>query len=101
MLDVVVRDKKGKLVKDLKPEDFQVTDNGEKRTIKSFRLVEGSEAVSSSGGRTQLDPLRQIRLVTLIFHGLDQNGRLLSRQAALDLIKSELSQNVFMSVLDD
>jgi VWFA-related protein len=100
VLDVVVRDKKGKLVKDLKPEDFQVTDNGEKRTIKSFRLVEGSEAVSSSGGRTQLDPLRQIRLVTLIFHGLDQNGRLLSRQAALDLIKSELSQNVFMSVLD-
>jgi VWFA-related protein len=99
LLDVVVRDKKGHLIKDLKPEDFQIFDNGAKKTVKSFRLVEGTETVSTAGGRTQLDPLRQIRLVTLIFHGLDQNGRVLSRDAAMTLIKSELGQNVYMSVL--
>jgi VWFA-related protein len=99
LLDVVVRDKKGHLIKDLKPEDFSVLDNGQKKSIKSFRLVEGKEGVSSTGGRTQLDPLRQIRLVTLIFHGLDQNGRVLCRDAAMTLIKSELGQNVYMSVL--
>ncbi len=99
LLDVVVRDKKGRLIKDLKPENFQILDNGEARPIKSFRLVEGTDAVNPSGARLQLDPLRQIRLITLIFHGLDQNGRILCRDAAMTLIKSELGQNVYMSVL--
>ena len=99
VLDVVVRDKKGRVVKDLKPENFEVSDNGEKRAIKSFRLVEGSEAINSAGGRTQLDPLRQVRLVTLIFEGLDQNGRRLSRDAGLSLLKSELGPNVYMAIL--
>ena len=99
VLDVVVRDKKGRLVKDLKQTDFSVTDNGQSHPVKSFRLVEGADSVSSSGARTQLDPLRQVRLVTLIFQGLDQNGNRLSRDAALSLIKSELGPNVYISVL--
>jgi len=99
VLDVVVRDKKGRLVTDLKESDFTVTDNGEARPIKSFRLVEGIEAVSSSGGRTQLDPLRQLRLITLVFQGGDQNAKKLSRDAALELIKGELAQNVYVSVM--
>ncbi len=99
LLDVLVRDKKGHLIKDLKPENFEILDNGAKKTIKSFRLVEGTDSVNPNGVRMQLDPLRQIRLVTLIFHGLDQNGRILCRDAALTLLKSELGQNVYMSVL--
>ncbi len=99
LLDVVVRDKKGRQINDLKQSDFQVFDNGSQKSIKSFRLVQGTESISSSGAKSQLDPLRQIRLVTLIFHNLDQNGRLLCRDAALTLIKSELGQNVYMSVL--
>ena len=123
VLDVVVRDKKGRLVTDLKESDFTVTDNGEARPIKSFRLVEGIEAVSSSGGRTQLDPLRQLRLITLVFQGVqatsatsstdmtdknqkmgpisggDQNARKLAHDAALELIKGELAQNVYISVM--
>jgi len=123
VLDVVVRDKKGRLVTDLKESDFTVTDNGQARPIKSFRIVEGTEAVSSSGGRTQLDPLRQLRLITLVFQGVqaaavtsstdmtdkkqklgpisggDQNARKLARDAALELIKGELAQNVYISVM--
>jgi len=67
LMDVVVRDKKGRAVKDLKPDDFRVFDNGEVKTIKSFRLIDGSEAVGAGGARTPLDPLHQIRLVTMIF----------------------------------
>src|SRR5256885_1816628 len=66
LLDVVVRDKKGHMVNDLKPEDFKIFDNGEEKKILSFRLVQGAEAVASGGTRTQLDPLRQVRLITLI-----------------------------------
>jgi VWFA-related protein len=67
LLDVVVRDKKGRAVKDLKSGDFQVFDNGEPKEIKSFRLIEGKEAVGADGARTPLDPLQQVRLVTMIF----------------------------------
>lgn len=99
VMDVVVRDKKGRLVKDLKETDFTVTDAGQTRPIKSFRIVEGTEAVSASGGRTQLDPLRQLRLITLVFQGGDQNAKKLARDAALELIKQELAQNVYVSVM--
>jgi hypothetical protein len=43
LLDVVVRDKKGHLVKDLSAKDFEVTDDGEPQKLRSFRLVTGSE----------------------------------------------------------
>ena len=99
VLDVVVRDKKGRLVKDLKESDFTINDNGESRPIKSFRIVEGTEVVNSSGGRAQLDPLRQLRLITLVFQGGDSNSKKLARDAAMELIKDELAQNVYISVM--
>lgn len=99
VLDVVVRDKKNRPVNDLKATDFEVSDNGSKRQIKSFRLVQGIEAVSAEGVKTPLDAMRQIRLLTLIFDGLDNDGRRLSREAGLSLLKDELQPNVFISVL--
>jgi len=99
VLDVVVRDKKGRLVKDLKESDFTITDNGQTRPIKSFRIVEGTEAINSSGGRMQLDPLRQLRLITLVFQGGDNNSKKLARDAADELIKGELAQNVYIAVM--
>src|SRR6266498_126610 len=99
LLDVVVRDKKGHLVSDLKPEDLRVFDNGVEKKISSFRLVQGGEAVASGGTRTQLDPLRQIRLLTLIFQCWSPDARRLARDASLDMMKSELPQNVFMAVM--
>jgi VWFA-related protein len=99
VLDVVVRDKKGRLVKDLKESDFTVMDDGQARPVKSFRVVDGTESVNASGGRMQLDPLRQLRLITLVFQGGDQNGKKLARDAASELIKEELAQNVYISVM--
>src|SRR5215472_9698339 len=99
LLDVVVRDKKGHVVNDLKADDFQVLDNGEPKKITSFRLVQGGEAIGAGGSRTQLDPLRQIRLVTMIFHCYSNDDRRLASSAALDLLKGELLQNVYMAVL--
>jgi VWFA-related protein len=106
MLDVVVRDKKGKLLSDLKPADFTVYDNGEQRQIKSFRFIQGTEesvaaaaAAGGAGARKQLDPLRQLRLITLVFQGLDANSAKLAREAAMQLLKGELTQNVYVSVM--
>ncbi len=99
LLDVVVRDKKGHPVINLKPEDFQVFDNGEQKKIIAFRLVQGGEAVAEGGTRTQLDPLRQIRLVTMIFQCGSNDARRLAHDAAVGLVKGELGQNVYMAVM--
>ena len=100
LLDLVVRDKKGKPITDLKPDEITVSDNGTKQTITSFRLVRGSEAISATGGATKLDPVRQIRLVTLAFENLGQiEQRKLARTAALDLIKQTDTPNTFFAVV--
>ncbi len=100
LVDIVVRDKKGKPVYDVKPGDVTVTDNGMKQKLTSFRLVQGAEAVSSDGARTALDALHQIRLVTLAFEAMGGGDqRQMARKAAIDLIKGEQGTNVFYSVV--
>jgi VWFA-related protein len=98
ILDVVVRDKKGKPIKDLTAADFQIEDNGVKQKVNSCRLVEGKEAISQ-GAHVPLDPLRQVRLVTLVFERLDIEPRRRAKLAALDLLKGDQGTNVFYSVL--
>ena len=100
LLDLIVRDKKGKPVTDLKSEDISVLDNGAKQTITSFRLVSGADALTSSGVKTPLDPLRQIRLVTLAFEAMTEaDQRKLARTAAIDLIKGDQGTNVYYAVV--
>jgi VWFA-related protein len=100
LLDLIVRDKKGKPVTDLKPEDITVLDNGVKQTFTSFHLVSGAEAIASSGAKTALDPLRQVRLVTLAFEAMPEaDQRKLARSAAIDLIKGDQGTNVYYGVV--
>lgn len=85
LLDLVVRDKKGHLVKDLKPEEITVTDAGAAQRIRSLRLRSGAEistvqASMASGGESQavvstapappVNPLRDVRVVTFAFDPL-------------------------------
>lgn len=98
ILDVVVRDKKGKLLRELGAADFEVFDNGEKMPIRSVRLVEGKEAIGKTG-TTALDPMRQIRLVTLVFERLSPEARRFARQAAQDLLRAQPPANFFYAVM--
>ena len=102
LVDVVVRDKKGHAVTSLPQSSFTVLDEGVPRQISSFRLVKGTEAaVSAANGTTttqKLDPIRQIRLVTMIFDRLDQGERTATRRAALDLLNVNFPPNVYMAV---
>jgi VWFA-related protein len=103
LLDMIVRDKRGRPIRDLEQNDVELTDNGVVQKVTRFRLVEGEEnlgkdAVGSTTGATALNPLRQVRLVTLAFERLGQDGRTLSRQAALDLLKNETGPNLYFGV---
>jgi VWFA-related protein len=105
LLDVIARDKKGRPVTTLKSGDIAVFDNGVSRKISSFRLVQGGDALilgadaAAPASKQVLDPMRQIRLMTLIFNRLDSvSDRAVARNAALDLVMADLPENVFMSV---
>src|SRR5580698_2470083 len=100
VLDFIARDKKGKPITDLKPEDLTVMDNGAKESFTSFRLVQGAEAITQNGATTKLDPLRQLRLVTLAFEAMgDPTQRKTARSGAVDLVQGEQGTNVFYSVV--
>ncbi len=107
VLDMVFRDRKGRAVRDIRPEEIHISEDGVEQKLTSFRLVEGKQA-QSSGSPTaaadnkplpQLDPMREIRLVTLVFEGLDPEGKRFFRQAVKDLLEMTPEQNLYFSVL--
>ena len=103
VLDMVFRDKKGRPVKDIKPQEIHILEDGVEQTPTSFRLVEGTALKpiggESAAGETVVDPLRQIRLVTLVFEGLDLDGKRFFRQALKDVLDMAPEQNLYYSIL--
>jgi VWFA-related protein len=105
LLDVVVRDRKGKLVRNLQSKNIEVFDEGARVKVTGFRLVTASDSSgiaaangsAASGGRS-LDPLPQVRLVSLVFERLGNDARHQARQASLEFLKDELAQNVYIAV---
>src|SRR5579864_2259012 len=102
LLDIVVRDKKGKPIRDLEAKDIEVYDEGARQKIVGFRMVTGNAAAGlgsdTTGGPKALDPLRQLRLVSLVYERLDNDARRMARQASMEFLKTELEQNVYMAV---
>src|SRR4051812_36925136 len=52
-VDVTVTDKKGKIVTDLKPEDFEIFENNNKQDITNFSFIASAPEVSPSPTATQ------------------------------------------------
>lgn len=99
LLDVIVRDRHGKMVHNLTPDQIQVFEDGNPQPIRSFRLVEGSAVLGGQEASTPVgEPLGGLNLVTLVFERLDQESARLARQAALDFLNTEKSLRVFMAV---
>ena len=101
LLDIVIRDKKGKPIRDLQPTEIKVSEDGSPRELTAFRLVEGQvsedRVQGPAQGGLQPDPSRQVSLVTMVFDKVLDN-RMLSRQAALDFIANNMESNVWIAV---
>jgi VWFA-related protein len=85
-LDMVVHDKKHKLVLDLKPEEIAVTDNDAPVTLSGFHLVNGD---SSSG-----------HLITLVFDHFDGSTAKNAQNVANKVLKLLSSKGYSFALLD-
>ena len=104
LLDLVFRDKKGRTIHDLRPQDIHILEDGVEQNLTSFQLVEGNvpkvvAPESASAAPAALDPMREIRLVTLVFEGLDLEGKRFFRQALKDILDMAPEQNLYFSIV--
>jgi len=111
VLDMVFRDKKGKTITNIRPEEIHISEDGVEQNLKSFQLMEGNarqpavpqpalpQAALPQSGSLPLDPMREVRLVTLVFEGLDIEGKRFFHQAVKDILDMTPEHNLYFSIL--
>ena len=98
LLDMVVRDKKGRIVKDLKASDVEVYEDGAPQKLESFRLItraaeaEADKAKAATGDQTKQPavPESGFSTVAMVFDNLTPDSRRYACQAA----KAYANENV-------
>jgi VWFA-related protein len=98
LLDMVVRDKKGRIVKDLKASDVEVYEDGAPQKLESFRLItraaeaEADKAKAAAGDQTKQPPVPEsgFSTVAMVFDNLTPDSRRYACQAA----KAYANENV-------
>jgi VWFA-related protein len=105
LLDIVVRDKHGKPVKNVKPGDVQIYEDGVRQDIRSFRFVASTETVRQEVGEatsapkaTASRPLRSVNLICIVFHNLDPVSRTQAIEAMREFLKNELPPQTYVGM---
>jgi VWFA-related protein len=117
LLDVVVKDKRGRAVTDLSSADFEVFEDGAKQPVESFRLITRNSAgesgksvpavpdvASAPANATPAKPASTqnpdvgVSVVALVFDRLSQDGRKRAHDAAISYVGGDSSLNSFVGV---
>src|SRR5262245_59481537 len=121
LLDIVVKDKRGRAVTDLAMADFEVFEDGVKQPVESFRLItrhpagESGNAVSTSPATDANPPSTAssatpakpasvanpdvgVSVVALVFDRLSPDGRRRANDAAMSYIGGGSGLNSFVGV---
>lgn len=104
LLDAVITDKKGRQVKDLRPEEVQIYEDGALQKIASFRLVtagSGSGPPGTAGqpaNPPQTTGPSRFNLIMLVFDRINLYGRKMAKDAALAYFR-ELGTSDYVSVM--
>jgi VWFA-related protein len=96
VLDLVFRDQHGQTIRNIRPEEVHITEDGVEQKVTSFREVDIS---SPAQPNAPLDPLREVRLVTFVFEGLDLDGKRFFRQALKEALDLAPEQNLYFSIM--
>ena len=107
-LDLVVRNKKGRQVKNLKAGDIEIYEDGVRQQLLSFRLVPGREeqhrdAESPSKPGTPAGasrPLREVNTVCIVFHNIDPVTRPHAVEIVKEFIKSNLPPETYIGIFN-
>jgi VWFA-related protein len=108
LLDLVVRDKREHLVRNLTQQEIEVYEDGVKQQIRVFRAVSGKQEEASSevaarssqtaGTSESINTLRELNLVSIVFEQMGYKGRKYAADAALNFLKREMTPNTFAAV---
>ncbi len=109
-LDVVVRDKHGRAVKNLKPGDVEIFEDGVRQQILSFRMVPGREVqrrepqeTKAQPGKTAAPaslPLREVNTLCIVFHNIDPVTRPHAMEIVKEFIKSDLPPETYIGIFN-
>jgi len=101
-LDLVVRDRKGFAVRDLRPDEVEVYEDGVRQAVAEFRPVSfGLEPLADRPAAVapSLAPARaRVNLVAVVFDQLSVEGRRLASKAARDLLGTHLDPDAFVAI---
>jgi VWFA-related protein len=109
-LDLIVRDKKGKLVTDLQEGEVQVLEDGALQKLTSFRAIptasptpgapaSGAPAGAAPTGEPGAAPAALTRRVVLIFGKLSSDGRRLAQSAGEEFAKKQVTPQTAVTVV--
>jgi VWFA-related protein len=115
LLDVIARDKKGRPVRDLKPEELQVFENDQRCEIRSFRLVESEGTLEPgaagaipapvapveppvAGGAPADSRRAPFNLVTLVFDRMSLEDSRLAEKSARDFVERGMDARTQVAV---
>jgi VWFA-related protein len=99
VLDVVVRDKKGRPVTDIRPDEIQVLEEGVLQNVEGFKRIDTlPPALEGAAPAPAPDAARQLSLVTLVFDQLGETGRRQAQRAAEAFLEKGLRANTYVAV---
>ena len=105
-LDLAVRDSKGRQVKNLKPGDVEIFEDGVKQQLLSFRLVPGREQERREESQAKAQPagaflpLREVNTLCIVFHNIDPVTRPHAVQIVKEFIKSNLPPETYIGIFN-
>jgi VWFA-related protein len=118
ILDVVVRDKHHHVVRDLRPFEVKVYEDGVLQKVKAFRDVQGSEQVQNEKNQARADAvakavetsapasdvtppastLRQLNFVSVVFGEIETKNLEFAREAVHEFLKSDDLENTYVTL---
>jgi len=105
LLDFVARDKHHGLVKNLRPEEVEILEDGVRQKVRSFQYRGGPDkpaepgaAAPAAGAGSTYSPLREVNVVSLVFEGMSPQSRRRATLAAKAFLGSELRPNTYIGV---
>ena len=113
LLDAVVRDKKERLIRNLRADEVRVLEDGVPQKLQAFRFTDidadeqqahsappGAPAMAGAAAPNgpALNPLHNLNIVTIVFERMGPRSRLYAQQAAAQFLANEFRSNTYGGV---